>query len=88
MMHEVAKHMPDQHIRHSTEMLQLEVGVGTHFFNLPHSKFGTYTISYWLSTLWQHILNLPITIEYKYPAFLPLQQAGDIYIMVIIQNLG
>ena len=88
MMHGAAKTLPGQHIRHSMEMLQLEVGVGTHFFHLPYSKYGIYTTTCWIGTLWQHTSNLPITIEYNHPINLPLQRAGDKYIMEIVQNLG
>ena len=88
MMHGSAKTLPGQYIRHSMEILQLEVGVGTHFFHLPYSKFGNYTTSCWLSSLWQHVSNLPITIKYKQPTFLRLQRTDDRYIMEVIQNLG
>lgn len=69
MMHVAADTLPGQHIRHSIELLQLEVGMGSHFFQLPYSKYGSYTTPCWLSKLLQHIFNITITTECRKPHF-------------------
>jgi len=88
VMHGDATTLTGQHLRHSMEALQLEVGMSTHFLHLPYSKYGTFTTFCWLSDLWQHISNLPIKIIYRRPEFLKLQRTGDRFLMDIVHILG
>ena len=88
MMHVSASTLVGQHIRHTSEQLQLELGIGPHFISSSFRQYGSYATRCWMSTLWQDISRLPITIQYSSPNLLKLQRDGDEYIMEVIIREG
>ena len=88
MMHQLTDTLTNQHILHTFEHLQLEVGVGSNFLTLPFKLYGCYTTNCWLHTLWKEISSLPIQIQVNHTPTLPLLRDGDNYIMSQIVQLN
>ena len=88
MMHQLTDTLTNQHILHTFEHLQLEVGVGSNFLTLPFKLYGCYTTKCWLHTLWKEISSLPIQIQVNHTPTLPLLRDGDNYIMSQIVQLN
>ena len=87
MMHITATTLPGQHMRHSAEQLQLELGIGQYFIHTSYRYYGKYTTDSWMRFLWKDISRLPIVITHRKPPSMPLQRENDEYIMEIVLQL-
>ena len=87
MMHITASTLTGQHMRHTAEQLQLELGIGIYFMHTSYRHFGKYATKSWMQFLWKEISRLPITVTHRKPPTLPLQRDHDDYIMRIILEL-
>jgi len=87
MMHITASTLTGQHMRHTAEQLQLELGIGIYFMHTSYRQFGKYATKSWMQFLWKEISRLPITVTHRKPPTLPLQRDHDDYIMRIILEL-
>lgn len=72
-----------KHMAVSAAMTQLEVGVGTPFFQLPHATWGHLATPSWLVHLWQSCSRVGIELEAAIGQHWvpPLQTSSDEYIM-------
>ena len=57
------------------------------FLNLSYRKYGRYTTTCWVDTLWKEVSCLPIHINHRKPVKLPLSRVNDEYIMKIMVDL-
>ena len=87
MMHHMTPTLTQKHILHSMEHLQIEAGIGTHFLTTSYHLYGKYCTKCWLSSLWEDISDLPISIVINNTPLPPLLRENDNYIMdYVISN--
>ena len=87
MMHITASTLTGQHMRHTAEQLQLELGIGQYFMHKSYRYYGKYITDSWMRFLWKDISRLPIVITHRKPPSMPLQRENDQYIMEIVLQL-
>ena len=68
-------------MRASAEQIQIKIGMGTPFVQLPSEKFGTWTTKTWLKMMWKNLGRLEIELLWSDLPSLTLQKEGDKYIM-------
>jgi hypothetical protein len=87
MMHITATTLPGQHMRHTAEQVQLELGIGQYFIHTSYRYYGKYVTNTWMSFLWKNISKLPVTVTHRKPPLQPLQREHDEFIMEIVLGL-
>ena len=81
MMHHMTPTLTQKHLLHSWEHLQVEAGTGSHFLSTSYQTFGKYCTKCWLSSLWEDISLLPISIKVNNMTLPSLLRENDIPIM-------
>jgi hypothetical protein len=69
-------HLTGRLLRHSLEILQLEVGCHESVLSLPYHIFGHLATSTWLSQIWQFVSTHDIKISCGFSGFKPAR-CGD-----------
>ena len=62
MMHVTSDTLAGEEIRASAEQVQIEIGIGTSFVQLPFEKFDTCTNETWLKMMWKNLGILEIEL--------------------------
>lgn len=60
---------------------QMEIWVGTQFFQLSYKQWGRFAMETWSTTVWREVAPLPMMIMLRDAAILPLQHEHDEYLM-------
>ena len=77
-----------QEMRASVALVQLEIGSGKNFFELPFDRWGKLATPCWVSNLWKLCSRVGITLRAAESAHWipPLQSSSDRYIMDVVTD--
>ena len=75
-------------LRASAEQIQLELGLGTQFFELSYHAYEGVTTDCWLKSLWRGLTKFRVKVRCSHLPDLPLQRARDHYLMDMFRRQG